>query len=149
MMLRWLLAAFHLLALGIGLGAVLDRSFSLRGTLDDAGLKRVFRADTMWGIAALLWISTGLWRAFGGVEKGSAFYLHNHVFLTKMALLVIVLALEVVPMITLIRWRTANTRGAMIDTAGAPLLARIGMIQAVLIVLMVFAAAAMARGIGA
>jgi putative membrane protein len=148
MMLRWLLAAFHLLALGIGLGAVLDRAVALRGTLDGAGLRRVFRADAMWGIAALIWVATGLWRLFGGVEKGTQYYLQSHVFWTKMGLFVGVLALEIVPMVTLIRWRAASARGDTIDTSAAPRLARTSVIQAVLIVLMIFAAAAMARGIG-
>jgi putative membrane protein len=148
MMLRWLLAAFHLLALGIGLGAVLDRAVALRGTLDGAGLRRVFRADAMWGIAALIWVATGLWRLFGGVEKGTQYYMQSHVFWTKMGLFVGVFALEIVPMVTLIRWRAASARGDTIDTSTAPRLARTRMIQAVLIVLIVFAATAIARGIG-
>jgi putative membrane protein len=148
MMLRWLLAAFHLLALGIGLGAVLDRAGALRGTLDGAGLRRVFRADAMWGIAALIWVATGLWRLFGGVEKGTQYYMQSHVFWTKMGLFVGVFALEIVPMVTLIRWRAASARGDTIDTSTAPRLARTSMIQAVLIVLIVFAATAIARGIG-
>jgi putative membrane protein len=40
-------------------------------------LNDVFTADSFWGIAALLWIVTGLWRAFGGLEKGSDYYLHT------------------------------------------------------------------------
>jgi putative membrane protein len=148
MMLRWLLAAFHLLALGIGLGAVLDRAVALRGTLDGSGLRRVFRADAMWGIAALIWVATGLWRLFGGVEKGTQYYMQSHVFWTKMGLFVGVFALEIVPMVTLIRWLAASARGDTIDTSTAPRLARTSMIQAVLIILIVFAATAMARGIG-
>ena len=100
-MLRWLLAALHLLALGIGLGAVWSRARSLRQPLDSPGLRRVLAADAWWGIAALLWISTGLWRWLGGLEKGTAYYLQNHVFWTKMLLLAVILALEVGPIITL------------------------------------------------
>src|SRR5688572_12529208 len=100
MLLRWFLATLHLLALGIGLGAVWVRAGALRGPLDRAGLQRVFLADTFWGVAAGLWIVTGLWRAFGGVEKGTDYYLQNSVFLIKMGLLILILALEVWPMIT-------------------------------------------------
>lgn len=149
MTLRWLLASFHLLALGIGLGAVWIRGRALKAPLDLGGLPRVFLADSVWGIAALLWISTGLWRFLGGVEKGTQYYLHNHIFLTKMALLILVLLLEVRPMLTLIQWRQRVARGQPLDTRKAPLLARISFVQAVLVVLMVFAATAMARGIGA
>ena len=149
MLIRWLLAALHLLALGIGLGAVWARGSALRGRLDADGYRRLFHADSLWGVAALLWISTGLVRAFGGLEKGSAYYLHNAAFLAKMTLLVLVLALEVWPMTTLIRWRVALGRGREVDPGPAATLALISRVQAGLIVAMVFAATAMARGLAA
>ena len=62
---RWLLAAIHLLALGIGLGAVWVRARALRGSPDESALRRALTADGVWGLAALLWLSTGLWRLFG------------------------------------------------------------------------------------
>jgi len=145
---RWLAASLHLLALGIGLGAVWARGRALRSSLDAENLRQVFFADTFWGLAAVLWISTGLWRLLAGLEKGTGYYLQNHLFLTKMALLGLVLLLEIRPMITLIRWRKTVSRGEAPDTRAAPLLARISFVQAWLIVLMVFAAAAMARGMG-
>jgi putative membrane protein len=145
---RWLAASVHLLALGIGLGAVWARGRALRSSLDAATLRQVFFADTLWGLAAVLWIGTGLWRLLGGLEKGTGYYLQNHVFLTKMALLALVLLLEIRPMVTLIKWRRSVSRGEMPDTRGAPLLARISLVQAWLIVLMVLAATAMARGVG-
>jgi putative membrane protein len=145
---RWLAASLHLLALGIGLGAVWARGRALRSSLDAGALRQVFFADTLWGLAAVLWISTGLWRLLAGLEKGTGYYLQNHLFLTKMALLVLVLLLEIRPMITLIRWRKTVSRGAAPDTRAARLLARISFAQAWLIVLMVFAATAMARGMG-
>jgi len=145
---RWLFAAVHLLALGIGLGAVWARGRALRHPLDAAGLRRVFAADSWWGIAALLWIGTGLVRAFGGLEKGSEYYLHNHLFWAKMALLGLILLLELGPMISLIRWRAAVAHGRTPDTRAAVRFARISAMQAVLVVLMVLAATAMARGYG-
>jgi putative membrane protein len=148
MLARWLAASLHLLALGIGLGAVWGRGRALRSSLDAGTLRQVFFADTLWGLAAVLWISTGLWRLLAGLEKGTGYYLQNHLFLTKMALLALVLLLEIRPMITLIRWRKTVSRGEAPDTRAAPLLARISFVQAWLIVLMVFAAAAMARGMG-
>ena len=145
---RWLAASLHLLALGIGLGAVWARGRALRSSLDARTLRQVFFADTLWGFAAVLWISTGLWRLLAGLEKGTGYYLQNHLFLTKMALLALVLLLEIRPMITLIGWRKTVSRGEAPDTRAAALLARISFIQAWLIVSMVFAATAMARGMG-
>jgi putative membrane protein len=150
-MVRWLFAAVHLIALGVGLGAVWARARSLQGPLplDMAGLRRTFYADSWWGISALLWIGTGLVRAFGGLEKGGAYYLHNHFFLGKMALLILILILELAPMIALIRWRVQVSKGQPVDSRLAGRFARISYIQAGLIVLVVLAATAMARGYGA
>jgi putative membrane protein len=70
-----------------------------------------------------------------------------------MALLLLILALEVWPMVTLIRWRVVMGRGGsaemVADPAAAARIATISRVQAVLVVLMVFAASAMARGFGA
>ena len=148
-MLRWLLAALHLLALGIGLGAVWVRGRALASVLDRSGLERVFRADTAWGLAAALWIGSGVWRLLGGLEKPTAYYTHNGMFMAKMGLLLLILLLEIRPMLTLIRWRRQVAAGAAPDTVVAGGLSRISFIQAALVVLMVLAATAMARGIGA
>ena len=148
-MIRWTVAAVHLLALGLGLGAVWARGRALRGELDAAGLRRVFYADSWWGAAAGVWIATGLLRAFAGLEKGSAYYLHNHLFWAKMGLLVLILLLEIGPMVTLIRWRIALARGVPVDTHRAGRFARISFLQAGLVMLMVLAATGMARGYGA
>jgi len=142
---RWAFAAVHLLALGIGLGAVWARGQGLNSGPD---LKRTFYADNWWGIAAIIWIGTGLTRAFGGLEKGSAYYLHNSLFRAKMTLLVVILVLEIAPMVTLIRWRVQVARGEHPDTHLAPRFALISRVQAILVVLMVLAATAMARGYG-
>ena len=146
---RWLLASFHLIALGIGLGSAWARGRALTGRLDRDGLGAVLRADSWWGVAAALWIGTGLWRLLAGLEKDTAYYLHNHLFLGKMLLLAFILVLEIRPMVTLIRWRRQMARGESFDTRSAPRLARISFVQAGLVVLMVFLAAGMARGIGA
>jgi putative membrane protein len=148
MLIRWVVAALHLLALGIGLGAVWARGRALRSTLDEAGLLRVFYTDTLWGIAALLWIATGLLRAFAGLEKGTNYYLQNNAFWIKMALLGVILLLEAWPMVTLVRWRILRARGQPFDTRSAQALARISTVEAALVIAMVFAATAMARGRG-
>ena len=148
MMLRWALAALHLLALGIGLGAVWVRARTLGGKLDAGAVQRALRADAWWGAAAALWISTGLWRLLGGLEKSTGYYLQNHVFLAKMGLLLVILALEIWPMVTLMRWRRAVAMGQAVDLGPAPAMATISRVQTALVVLMVFAATAMARGIG-
>ena len=144
--LRLLLAATHLLALGIGLGAVWTRGRALRGIVDGAALRRAFAADAWWGVAAVLWLATGLARLLAGTEKATSYYLQHPLFHLKMGLFLLVLALEIWPMITLIRWRRAMGRNQTAALGAARRIARISTIEAFLIVVIVFIAVALARG---
>ncbi len=124
------------------------RGRALKGPLDRDGLRRLLAADTVWGIAAALWIATGLLRAFGGLEKGSQFYLQSPLFWTKMALFATVIILEIWPMVTFIRWRGALRRGETPDTSRARALYLVNHVEMGLVVLIVFVASFMARGFG-
>jgi putative membrane protein len=148
-MLRWMLAALHLLGFGIGLGAVWARARSIGGRpLDLPALHRAFAADSWWGVSAILLVGTGLWRLLAGTEKPTAYYLSSHAFFGKMALLIGILLLEIWPMITLIRWRVQVAKGSLPDPSSAAAIARISYAQAALLIGMVLAATAMARGMG-
>jgi putative membrane protein len=147
--LRWLLASLHLLAFGIGLGAIWVRGRSLRSPHDPAAIRRALRADAWWGIAALLWLATGLPRLFLGLDKPTSYYIHNHVFWLKMALFLLIFLLEMGPMITFAGWRRAMRRGASPDTSSAPRWAMVSRIQLVLLILILFTATAVARAFGA
>ncbi|MEX3932876.1 DUF2214 family protein [Paraburkholderia phymatum] len=149
MLIRWLLAAVHLLGYGFALASIIGRTRALRRLSGPTDLPRVFLADTGWGIAAIVLIVTGLMRVFGDFEKGVDYYLHEPLFHIKMAALVLILVLEVMPMMTLIRWRIAVKQVDTPDLTRAGRLARIGHWQAILLIVMVFAASGMARGIGA
>ena len=158
-MLRLTLAWLHLIALGVGFWAVFARGRALREAARElpgtGALQSAFLADAHWGVAAGLWLATGLWRYLGSTEKASDYYNSNHIFLTKMTLFVVVVALEVSPMITLIRWRSAvghpaaaGATGA-IDPGKARRIATLSYVQGAIVAIMVLAAVAMARGYGA
>jgi putative membrane protein len=146
-LLRWLLAGAHLAALAIGAAAVIARARSFSSRLDAAELKRLFVVDGLWGLAFLLWLITGFWRLLAGTEKPTSYYVASDAFWLKMSLLVVIILLEVWPMMTLMRWRTQTRRAESVDTSRAPALARISRIQFVLLITLVFAATAMARGL--
>ena len=143
-----IVSALHVLALALGLPSVFLRGRALRGPLDAAGLRRLFAADTVWGLAALLWIATGLLRAFGGLEKGTDFYLRSTLFWAKLGLFAAVFALELRPMLTLIRWRRQLARGVTPDTSSARTLHALNHAELALVVVVVFVASLMARGFG-
>jgi putative membrane protein len=151
-MLRIALAALHLIGLSIAVGSIYLRALILSDVTDRAALHRAFRADNWWGISALVLIGTGLWRAFGSMEKTSSYYWPNYVFQAKMAALGLVLLLEIWPMITLVGWRWAEGRSALptmdVIRRKGKRIARISDLQALLLIGIIVAAVMMARGYG-
>lgn len=143
-----IVSALHLLALALGLPAVYLRGRALKGQLDADGFRRLFAADTVWGIAAVLWLGTGLLRAFGGLEKGSVFYFSSRLFWLKTALFGVIVLLEIAPMVAFVRWRIQLKRGQAPDTSRAHAFYLVNHVEMALVVLMVFVAAFMARGFG-
>jgi putative membrane protein len=143
-----LVSALHLLALALGLPAVFLRGRALKGRLDRDGLGRLFAADNIWGVAAALWLVTGLLRAFAGLEKGTAFYLDSPLFWLKLGLFAVVVLLEIRPMVTLLRWRATLRRGGQPDTSAARTLYHLNHLELALVVVIVFVASFMARGFG-
>lgn len=144
---EWFFASLHLLALAVGFGAVIVRSAIFRVTpLTGITLKRLFTADSIWGMAAALWLVSGIPRAFLGLGKGSSYYLNNPAFHAKMGLFILIFALEIWPMIKLIQWRAAEKKGQPIDTSNAKAFSNISIVQAILLVAMVFLATKIARG---
>ena len=140
-----LLSAIHVLTLALGLGAVVMRGRALARPLDEAGWRRLLAADNLWGMAAGLWIASGLARVFFGGKEPS-FYWHNGFFWIKLALFGLVFALEMTPMMTFIRVRTARGRRTALPRFSVEAYRRINTAEAVLVVAIVFAAAFMARG---
>jgi putative membrane protein len=116
-----------------------------------SGVSRAFAADSWWGVAALLWIVTGLWRLFAGTEKATGYYLHDSLFLDKMQIFGVIFLLEIWPMITLIRWRGALRREGAAwrpNEAVARRISVVSYIQVALLFAMIVAAVSMARGYG-
>ena len=109
----------------------------------------ILAADNIWGLAALLIIGTGLWRAFGGLEKGTAYYMASTAFHLKMGLFGLLFLFEVWPMVTFIRWRIQLAREQELDLSHLSLFYKFNTAELVLVILIPFIAAAMARGVGA
>jgi putative membrane protein len=140
-----LLSAIHFLTLALGLGSLFIRGRALARPLDDSGWLQLLAADNLWGMAAGLWIASGLGRVFfGGKEPG--FYWHNGFFWVKLGLFALVSALEVAPMTTFMRVRLARRRHAALPRFSVAAYRRINAAEVVLVVAIVFVAAFMARG---
>ena len=148
----WLSAfasSVHLLCLALGLCALVLRERALGEPLDEAGIRRVLTIDNVSGVVALVWMGSGFWRAFGPLEKGTAFYVHSAMFWAKMAAITLAWAFETPSMLTFIRWRTRIAAGAAPDTSGVHRLRRLHYYELACMVLAVVFASLMARGVGA
>ena len=140
-----LLSAIHVLTLALGLGAVFARGRALSGPLDDAGWKRLLASDNAWGVAAALWLITGLTRVFHG-GKEPTFYWRNGLFWVNMAMFLLVALLELAPMRTFVRVRKARRQRSPLPQFPIDTYRRINTDEFVLVVAIVFVAAFMARG---
>lgn len=146
---RLILAWLHLVALAIGVGGIWSRARALHDSLREpenpGALRRALVGDAWWGVAAVLWILTGVWRLLGSTEKTTGYYLGNHAFLGKMGLFALVAALEIWPMKTLLRWRFHKAEPNPRDAGRIEI---ISYVQCALVLMMVFFAVSMARGYG-
>ena len=146
MLVSALLSTVHLLTLALGLGAVFLRGRALARPLDADGWRRLLAADNAWGLAAVLWIGTGLLRVlYGG--KGPYFYFHNAFFWIKLGLFTLVFLLELAPMTTFVHARLAKRRGGTPPTFPIAAYRAINTIELLLVVAIVFCAALMARAV--
>src|ERR1700730_13224889 len=108
------LAAFlHHLAAFTVVATIAIEFVLLRGELTRWSARRLQVVDLILGIAATILLVVGLSRVFW-FEKGAAYYFHNHAFLTKFALFIIVAILSLVPTREFLSWRK------VVKAGGAP-----------------------------
>jgi len=143
------LASLHHLAV-FTLAAILAAEIALAsGEVDARALARLARVDRWYGVVAALVVIVGVARVMFGA-KGSAYYIVNHLFWTKMALFALVGLLSAAPTLRIIAWRR-QARAEPAFRPDAPGLARVRALmwtQAALFAAIPVAAAAMARGYG-
>ncbi|WKZ34446.1 MAG: DUF2214 family protein [Anaerolineales bacterium] len=138
----------HILAFALT-AALVYEFVAYRKELTVPEARRIQRVDLVYGISAGLLIIVGLLRVYF-FEKGPNYYLYNHIFWTKMALFVIIGMLSVYPTIRYIKWNpmlTQNKAPEIPDNEykNIRLLLWLEMIG---LVLVLFAAPLMARGVG-
>jgi putative membrane protein len=146
--LKLALATIHLLSLALGLGALFQRARALSAAEREEHLGRVFFWDNLYGLVAVIWIGSGLLRAFGGFEKGTDYYLSNHSFWGKMLLLLALLGLEGFLAATFVRWRFRVKKKEPVSLETKARLVRFHWVEFWLVLGMIAFATLMARGVG-
>ena len=138
----------HLMA--FALTACLVYEFiAYRKNMSSDEIRRIQRADLIYGISAGLLLIVGLLRVFF-FEKGVNFYIHNPFFWVKMAAFAIVAFLSIDPTIRYIRWNKTLQQNQVPDINDREykrtrLLLTLEVIG---IAVILFAAPMMARGVG-
>jgi uncharacterized membrane protein len=146
--LKLVLAAVHLMSLALGVYALAARERALGRAGSNEELKPVFFWDGAYGAVAVAWLGSGVWRAFGAVEKGADYYLSNHAFWTKMLLLAALLAVEGFLAFTFVRFRLLVKKGEAVPLSNKARLVRLHRVELWLVLGMIVMATLMARGVG-
>lgn len=121
----------------------------LRDELTIERARTLLRTDAIAGISAGVLIVVGLLRVFV-FEKGGAFYFHNAFFIAKFVVFFLVALLTLYPTVTFLSWRKALQRGQrpFVEPEKIRRIRRLLKLELIGIVIIVFCAAFMARGIG-
>jgi len=143
-----LLAYAHFIAIFALASVIVGELLLLRKTLPADLFARLRNVDRWYGIVAGLVIVTGVLRLIFGL-KGAAFYTHNPVFWTKMALFVAVGLISIVPTVAYLRWhKRASPDGSIVlDDAELGRIRGLVLLQLALFVFIPLCAVFMARGL--
>jgi putative membrane protein len=138
----------HLGAFGVVAALAVELAL-LRGELTLERARQLRIADAVYGAAAGFVVVIGFLRVFY-FEKGAAYYFHSVPFLAKLALIVIVGLLSIIPTLEFASWRTPlrEGRAPVLGAGRLRTLRRIVHWEAAGVVLILLAAALMARGVG-
>ena len=144
-----IMASLHHLAAFTVAATLIYEFVAYRKGLGIEEARRIQRVDLAYGISAGLVVLVGLLRVFF-FEKGANFYTHNPMFWIKMSLFVIIGLLSIYPTIRFIKWNSFISAGQAPEIPDDEF-KRIRLLLSLELVglaLILFAAPAMARGIG-
>ena len=144
-----IMASLHHLAAFTVAATLIYEFVAYRKGLGIEEARRIQRVDLAYGISAGLVVLVGLLRVFY-FEKGANFYTHNPMFWIKMSLFVIIGLLSIYPTIRFIKWNSFISAGQAPEIPDDEF-KRIRLLLSLELVglaLILFAAPAMARGIG-
>ena len=105
-----LFAFLHHLAAFTLVSAIAIEFVTIRQEITRANAIRLLVTDAVLGASATILLLVGLLRVFY-FEKGSAYYLSSHAFLTKFSVFILVAVLSAVPTIEFLSWRKAVRAG--------------------------------------
>lgn len=150
MILEAFLAYAHYLSFILLIGCLIFEWVIYEKSLSARRALQLMKADGLYGFSATSVVATGLIKAFY-FGKGSAYYFSNHIFNTKLSLLIIIGLLSIYPTIKFLKWRKPLKSGMEkieIDEVEYSITRRIIRLELILVFIIPLLAALMARGIG-
>ena len=144
-----IMAFLHHLAAFTLVGSLIYEHTTFREGLSLADARRIQRMDILYGISAGFVLIVGLLRVFY-FEKGAPYYAQNWFFWTKMAGFALTALLSIYPTIRFVSWRKffAQNRVPEISDGEFSRIKTIMRLELLAIVVILFSAAMMARGVG-
>jgi putative membrane protein len=141
-----LASALHILGIALVCTFSTLRLFALRRK--DVPATRL--ADNGNGIGSIFLFGAGLWRLFAELEKPLGFYTENWVFWAKMIALGVMVSLEMYPQYVVLPWHFRHARKQPIEPKPGQFerMFKVCALQLPCIVVVIFCAALMARGVG-
>ena len=144
-----IMAFLHHLAAFALVGSLIYEHTTFRKELTLVDARRIQRMDILYGISAVFVLVVGLLRVFY-FEKGAAYYAQNWFFWTKMAGFALAALLSIYPTIRFVSWNKFFARNQVPEVSDQEF-SRIRIImrlELLAIVIILFSAAMMARGLG-
>lgn len=150
MLINSIMATLHHIAAFVVTATLVYEFVAFRKNLTVEEARRILHIDTAYGISAGVLVVVGLLRVYF-FEKGAEFYTNNTMYWIKMGLFILVGLLSIYPTIRFLKWRTALKENKAPEIADDEFkkIRLLVHLELVGIVLILFVAPMMARGIGA
>ena len=149
MTLQAILAYVHYLSIIILIVTLVVELVVFEQILSRKDRKKLQRADALYGLAAIMVLTTGNLRVMW-YGKGWTYYLDSYFFVTKLSLFIIVGLLSIYPTITFLKWRKLpdDLESFTFDVSTYKKLLWFIRLEVILVFLIPLFAALMARGLG-
>jgi putative membrane protein len=145
MYLELTLRYLHFVSIFLVVSAVVTEYFVLKPQMSRAELQRIAGIDGIYGLASIAVVGVGLYLWLGGVGKPAEFYTDNPIFLTKVALFVVVGLLSIYPTVFFLKNRKGDDREELVTIPN--LIKTLIKLELLLLFLMPLLATFMARGV--
>ncbi len=139
----------HYLSILLVFGGVIIELFLVKKELTAESLKRIVKADAIYGLFSILLVTTGLLRVFL-YGKGSDYYFGNWIFILKFSLFIVIGLLSILPTVTFLKLnkKLKKNPSEIMELPAYTTIRRMIQLELILLLLIPLLAVLMANGVG-